>query len=322
MKKKKKNIASKYENRICVFLDFLGFREHITRAVDDPKHVKRISAAFACVNSHLKQGLSGLKSRRLSQYSDCVTISYKIDESSSAYYLLSELQDLQVDLAGRGFLVRGGITVGQLVHDADQLYGPAQVKAFELESQEAIYPRIVVDEQVIEIARQRPAPHHSADDEEGYVRNIVYQDFDQRLYIDYTKEKSIVEVVGADPEDYAPYMSRVIKIIEYGLQSNDPRILAKMLWLYGKYLEAREDIKQEFHDSHFPNTLLPVAQKAYRAVVAHVEKSPKDKRKCALPATLEVALTSSKGTAPKTASRGPKKPAKVTRRKASTRDLS
>lgn len=290
MKKKKKRLAVQFEYRICVFLDFLGFRDHIDQAVAEPKHVKRISGAFACVNEHLKQGIGGLKSRRISQYSDCVTISYRIDESSSVYYLLSELQHLQIALAGRGFLVRGGVTVGHLVHDADQLFGPAQVRAFELESQEAIYPRILVDELVIEIGRRSPAPHHDSDDEESYIRKIVAQDFDNRLYIGYTTMTSILDVAGADADEYAPYMSRVIKIVEHGLQSKDPRILAKMLWLYGKYLDAREDIKPEFYDSHFPNTLLPVAQKAYKVVLAHVKAHPKDKPKCALPASLAAVL--------------------------------
>lgn len=289
-KKQQQKLATKFENRICVFLDILGFKDHLDQAATDPKYVKRISGAFACVNDHLRERIRGLKSRRLSQYSDCVTISYRIDEPSSAYYLLSELQHLQIALAGRGFLVRGGVTVGPLVHDAGQLFGPAQVRAYELESTKAVYPRILVDDQVIEMARKSPAPHHNADDEERYLRGIVHTDFDKQLYIGYTTVKSIVDVAGADPEDYSGYIARVLKIVEEGLKSADPRILAKMLWLYSKYLEAREDIKPEFHDTHFPNTLLPVAQKAYQAVISHVKENPRDKAKCALPKTLVTAL--------------------------------
>lgn len=293
-KKKQQRLATKFENRICVFLDILGFKDHLDQAEADAKYVRRISGAFACVNDHLRERIPGLKSRRLSQYSDCVTISYRIDEPSSAYYLLSELQQLQIALAGRGFLVRGGVTIGPLVHDAGQLFGPAQVKAYELESKQAVYPRILVDVQVIEMARKFPAPHHNADDEEGYLRGIVRVDFDERLYIGYTTVKSIVDVAGADPEDYTGYMARVLKIVEHGLQSKDAPTLAKNLWLYGKYLEAREDIKPEFHDTHFPNALLPIAQKAYQAVLAHVEKTPNDGPKCALPDALVDLLVSSK----------------------------
>lgn len=293
-KKKQQKLATKFENRICVFLDILGFKDHLDQAATDPKYVRRISGAFACVNDHLRERIPGLKSRRLSQYSDCVTISYRIDEPSSAYYLLSELQQLQIALAGRGFLVRGGVTVGPLVHDAGQLFGPAQVRAYVLESKQAVYPRILVDERIIEMARKFPAPHHNADDEEGYLRGILCEDFDKRLYLGYTTVKSTVDVAGADPDDYAGYMARILKIVEEGLKSTDPCILAKMLWLYGKYLEAREDIKPEFYDTHFPNTLLPVAQKAYQAVLAHVMKNQHDKAKCALPKSLVSVLKSSK----------------------------
>lgn len=293
-KKKKPQIATEFENRICVFLDILGFRDHLARAATDPGHVKRISEAFACFNENLKQGNGILYSRQYSQYSDCVTLSCRIDEPSSVYYLLSELLEIQIALAGRGFLVRGGVTVGQLVHDEEQLFGPAQVRAFELESKEAIYPRILVDEQVVEIGRSCPAPHHDADDEEGYLRSIISEDFDGRLCIGYTTYKSIVDVVGVEPDEYAPYMAEVIKIVEQGLQSKDAPTLAKNLWLYGKYLEAREHIRPEFHDTHFPNTLLPIAQKAYQAVLAHVENRPTDEAKCALPQALADLLGSSK----------------------------
>ncbi|MCU1137040.1 hypothetical protein [Stenotrophomonas maltophilia] len=293
-KKTKQKVATEFENRLCVFLDFLGFRDHLNRADADPSHVKRISEAFACFNENLKQGNGILDSRQYSQYSDCVTLSCRVDEPSSVYYLLSELLEIQIALAGRGFLMRGGVTVGQLVHDEEQLFGPAQVRAFELESREAIYPRILVDEQVIEIGRSCPAPHHDPDDEEGYLRSIVSQDFDGRLFIGYTTYRSIVEVVGVEADEYAPYMAQVIKIVEQGLQSKDAPTLAKNLWLYGKYLEAREDIKPEFHDTHFPNTLLPIAQKAYQAVLAHVEKTPKDGAKCALPPALVHLFESSK----------------------------
>lgn len=289
---RKHTVAAEFENRICVFLDILGFRDHIDRAVADPAHVKRISGAFACVGEHLKTGIDRLASRRISQYSDCVTVSYKVTESSSAWTLLTDLQYLQIALVERGFLVRGGVSVGQLVHDESQLFGPAQVKAYELESKEAIYPRILVDKSVIKFGRQNPAPHHDGDDEEGYLRRLVSKDFDGRLYIGYTTWDSIVDVAGADSEDYPDYMRKVLKIVETGLQSKDPCTLAKTLWLYGKFLDAREDIKEELRDSHFPDPLLASAQSAYQAVVAHMKATPRDATKCALPAALIGVLTS------------------------------
>ena len=49
-------------------------------------------------------------------------------------------------MMSKGILLRGGITVGQLCHKDNIVYGPAMVEAYELESKSAIYPRVIVSE--------------------------------------------------------------------------------------------------------------------------------------------------------------------------------
>jgi len=62
--------------------------------------------------------------------------------------VLRHMIDLVAQLAARALrlelLVRGGICRGQLVHNADFILGPALIEAYRLESQTAIYPRIIV----------------------------------------------------------------------------------------------------------------------------------------------------------------------------------
>src|ERR1700734_1453383 len=48
----------------------------------------------------------------------------------------------------KGFLLRGGITVGEVVHDDECVFGPGLVRAYELESKKAYYPRFVLDHDV------------------------------------------------------------------------------------------------------------------------------------------------------------------------------
>lgn len=44
--------------------------------------------------------------------------------------------------------MHGGVTVGSLIHDNNKCFDPAMVEAHTLESQNAVYPRILIDEKV------------------------------------------------------------------------------------------------------------------------------------------------------------------------------
>ena len=53
--------------------------------------------------------------------------------------------------AGVGWLVRGGITIGDFYLDDTIVWGPALLRAYELEDKIAIYPRIILDEIVTNV---------------------------------------------------------------------------------------------------------------------------------------------------------------------------
>lgn len=52
---------------------------------------------------------------------------------------------------GVGWLVRGGITIGDFYIDDTIVWGPALLRAYELEDKLAIYPRIILDETVTSV---------------------------------------------------------------------------------------------------------------------------------------------------------------------------
>jgi len=51
----------------------------------------------------------------------------------------------QIAAALNGFYLRGAATVGNLIHDTACVFGPALIRAYELESKEAKFPRIILD---------------------------------------------------------------------------------------------------------------------------------------------------------------------------------
>jgi hypothetical protein len=85
----------------------------------------------------------GLKTR-ITTFSDNAVISEPV-EGPNFHLLLFGLGYMQVIASWSGLLIRGAVTIGDIVHDDSIVFGPALNRAYELESQQAIYPRIILD---------------------------------------------------------------------------------------------------------------------------------------------------------------------------------
>jgi hypothetical protein len=53
------------------------------------------------------------------------------------------------DFLSEGFLVRGGLSAGELYHKDQIVFGPAPLRAYEIENKEAIFPRVLIDSLLI-----------------------------------------------------------------------------------------------------------------------------------------------------------------------------
>lgn len=227
-----------YEHRLILFLDFLGFREIVEETTDDREALVRLISALNAIGRIDEDAIAA--SRQVTQFSDSVVVSYRVDEMSGVFWLLDAMAMTIIELASRGYLLRGAVTVGDLYHDDRHVVGPAMVRAYEMESRDAIVPRVIIDPEVIAVAREHRSEMHTPDDEEGYVRSFILGDDDGQHYFDYVSWRSVVEVVGAEDESYGAYLSRIGQIVSNGLQHSDPRVLRKYLWLYRHYKDAIE----------------------------------------------------------------------------------
>lgn len=81
---------------------------------------------------------------RVTHFSDCLAISCSpLDDGRRQ--LIQLLDHLSNDLLQHGFLLRGGVTIGEIYHQDSMAFGPAFLKAYELESKFASNPRIILD---------------------------------------------------------------------------------------------------------------------------------------------------------------------------------
>lgn len=227
-----------YESRIILFLDFLSFKEIIEHTVRDPACLKDLLSAIDCLYDIGREDADLYRTRRITTFSDSVVLSYAVNEQSAVYYLLSDVAFAVIALAIKGLLVRGAVTIGDLLHTNRYLVGPAMVKAYELESKAARSPRVLLDRKLIEIARKAHADQHDAQHEAKYVRAFMTQDTDKQYYLDYLSWDSVVGNVGMDDDNYPRYLAKIAEILRSGFAKTDPGVLAKYLWVYEKYNKA------------------------------------------------------------------------------------
>ena len=163
------------ENYICGFIDILGAKEKMMNESED----------FAINVDNWFASLPKLRSEHLDirSSSDSIIFSLKIKYD---YASLLDISLIVIYLVQRayfdiGCLLRGGISYGKLYVGKSSILGPALIRAYEIETKEAIYPRVVIDDSIEMLFR------NSTDQNVHDAFSSVFQkDFDNRLYVRYS----------------------------------------------------------------------------------------------------------------------------------------
>lgn len=238
-----------YEDRIICFIDILGFKEIIYNTFNSDgntikEKIENLENAFSRIRYFLDMDNPNefSKSKMVTQFSDCVVISFRYSEESEVFYTLLDIQHLLINLIYLGIICRGGIVFGKLVHTEKMIFGPGLIDAYTLESKAANYPRIILDESVLNVATNYHAHHHTPKLELDSVKSILGRDTDGMYYIDYfASAQSELD----DPElDFPGYLEKMSQIIGMGVKSSKPDIKVKYSWLnqnYNKIVKLGQD---------------------------------------------------------------------------------
>ena len=142
-----------YENRLVAFIDILGWTSVVRTSPEDREKTQKLGLALNTIRGLTQQsewmennsdtnGWPG--DPKITQFSDCLIISTR-DDFYGKTHLINTLGFLSMSLLHQGLLLRGGLTIGKLYHQESMVFGPALLKAHELESRSAVYPRIIIE---------------------------------------------------------------------------------------------------------------------------------------------------------------------------------
>lgn len=221
-----------YEERLVAFVDVLGFKNEIEKksinpstGIENEDSTNNIYDFITLLhNDFVERNASSHSSYRVTQFSDSLVISYKLTEQASVFWTLMSLLYLHIDAINHGLLIRGAITYGKLVHDDTHLFGPAMDEAYKIESEVANYPRIIVNKELIEIARNNPNSSNTPEQEELYIKKLLKLDSDGFYYVDYF-EKACDEMISCGGYFELPsYFDKLQDIINVNENVNDWKI--------------------------------------------------------------------------------------------------
>ena len=189
-----------YEPCIVSFIDVLGFRNLLgTRHAHDIRDVLLQLREFtAPIEERPTRRVKDarLLSRTLqNSVSDAVVRVRVFDTRVNDGAFFHELLDLlhaQIECIGHGVVIRAGVAIGNAhvggLDGKGPVFGPAMVRAYEIETNEAVYPRIVVDhaayQSFLEDARLRKQDHR-LEEELRYVDRLLRVNSDGKRFVDY-----------------------------------------------------------------------------------------------------------------------------------------
>ncbi len=229
----------RYKRSLICHLDLLGFRELIR--TKKPGEISKMLRLFSDAVKPLTRGVEvkALGIKQFVAFSDLhITVIPTEPDDDSARGLIF-LQIIRLVHAqwrlffDHGILVRGGIVVGDAVRSYDRFFGQGIIDAYDVESKQALYPRIVVHASVFEELQRNPQVWTHDGDRKGElkaVKGLLHRDVENGVYyIDYLRVmESELDNPECYPECLEMFRKKVGKLIS---ETSHGGAISKLEWM-------------------------------------------------------------------------------------------
>lgn len=247
----------KYKKHIIANLDILNFKQ----IIQQDTYNELFANLFSIVNAFSKMDTAfmHLKGIQTAVLSDSFIFSIPFSHDASFEKILSMVYVVQRILMENQILTRGAISVGQLYHADNVVFGPALVDAYLLQEYNAIYPRCIIQTETLrecmgtcasKVGRRTEMQYFFQDTDGFWVFDFFYKDLKTKMYAD--------QKAGSDKTMKS---IRLIKsFIEQNLQQKHaPRVVAKYEWLKTRLNQTLDRIQKE------PDCIVALGQYAIHA---------------------------------------------------------
>lgn len=241
-----------YEPCVVSFIDVLGFREILkSKSASDVYDILKKLQNFTFPEETTPP--KSMDEVRLQSQAFAHTVSDAIvrirpyDTQYKDGALVWEIIDLlhaQIALVRSGILIRAGVAVGDAHVGLDgkgPIFGPALVRAYEVESQEAIFPRIVIDDGAIQahLTDERlRGEQNNLEHEKEAMSQLLATGEDGTCFIDYLSAEG-------EYDDYFDFLQHHASLVREGLKKHKAgRVARKYQWMANYHNRVIGNIRQ------------------------------------------------------------------------------
>lgn len=226
--------TKKCSEHIIGYIDLLGAKEKIK--TDSNFYLQQLDKTIFFVNSVIKldSDLIPFNEIKYKAFSDNVIFAVEINEHTSKYTafltvftMCSYFQRMLVQECR--WLSRGAITMGDFYIDSNVVWGDALIRAYELESKVAVFPRVILDPQIlISIdAKEMPA------EIQQLVFDNLERDNDGFFFVDYTMKHS---------DDISKFLN-IFEDVCNQTNHTAPPIWQKIYWVKNYIEKKRKELR-------------------------------------------------------------------------------
>lgn len=171
-------VKKKYSRSLIAFLDVLGIKKLISDHTGGREHVAidKIEEMRKIVET----SVTVLEDRDEFYYLHISDSFVFLCRPADIVILVELLSTIQTRIIHEcNFLLRGAVTVGDAIirEDGKFIIGPAYIQAYQLQENDAVYPRIIVDASVVKaIAKAKKSIH-----------DYLKEDSDKEYFVDYIR---------------------------------------------------------------------------------------------------------------------------------------
>lgn len=220
------------ESIVC-FTDILGFSNLIKNTSESNKGtiLKDLHAHLNCCYKDLDE-LNPYGS--IKTFTDNIILAYPKHGDGEGQYgsLITSFGRFQLNMILKGYFTRGGIALGDYYGDRIFAYGPALIEAYDLESNKANYPRIILSDKMIELILNHIKEFYGGS-EAPQLQEILCDREDNICFINYLEciEEDFQE--EGDWERYTQTLKNHKIQIELAITQNlrNPKVMVKYSWV-------------------------------------------------------------------------------------------
>ena len=204
------------------YIDLLGITEEIKDNQD--QCLKNMAKALFFANEVRKRGANFkfFEKMKTKAFSDNIVFAIEINdeinkESALTGVILAAYFFQRMLIQECHYLSRGAVTIGDLYIDNDIVWGKGLVRAYQLENDIAIFPRVIIDSEILPDLELVSL----SDENKTLLLFNIKCDFDKNFYIDYS---------NMSDEESKKFVNDLTETCLQRYKIND-KVIQKIAWL-------------------------------------------------------------------------------------------